>query len=873
GDIVFFGKEYKEAGEFFTALKSALPEVVFLPVPGNYDVNRDEVDYEFDSLYDIIDYDKVERFLENSTQIKRKVVPKFKACNDFINKWHPDLYSSNDCYFWVHNDNDRNLSFLGLNSCWACEGDRDQMRIELGYPQIINALDQTDDKANCVALMHHPPVNWLKDFPHGKTAQEMFRNCSLLLHGHSHEDHALVWVQPSESCICLGVNASYTNKKEKGFLGFQFIQLQCESERTVVKVWPYILDGRRNEFVPDRERWENQNGKVYFELSTQLDPVAVGTGAELLPDIPVVYRDWITEFHSKMDIQELSRKGEVITVDLPELYITLKTSNPFYKLELEELRKKRGLKDGDLIPDHVEKEIQLKESPYIDIEELLSRKSCMVLRGPAGTGKTTLVKHLVNTVSRGTSHTNLNNYLPVMVFLKELWPIYSHEVNGSVGVVKFETMLGKYLDATNCPLTMDVITAYLKHHRALFMFDGLDEVPDHLRMDLVNLIHGFWFQHRDNRILLTGRPNGIDQTVMDHYGSDVLDIEPLKEEQISPFISKWFSAVSSQAQGLARDYAKGLISDIQSNEHIQVFTQNPLLLTAVCVLYKDGNRIPDQRADLYSRLVNNLIYRRFKDSRDPGMETKVKEFLMNLAFQMHKRHLKTWGAGDACAILKTSFPCDDSETESDYRHRLKELFETIEPKCGMLNRTSSGEIEFIHLTFQEFLAAKHLGYMGVDFTEYMKDKWWEETILLYAGLMNMEWKADSNKVVQEILDVGTKDLDLRLVLLAGKALHDFQTVLREPKTVDMVRKELYKIMKSDAALEDRFEAGDIVGRLGDLRIRGEDQFVKIERGEFIRGSGENEGYTDERPQRKIYLDEYWIGKYPVTNEEFRKFVS
>ena len=43
----------------------------------------------------------------------------------------------------------------------------------------------------------------------------------------------------------------------------------------------------------------------------------------------------------------------------------------------------------------------------------------------------------------------------------------------------------------------------------------------------------------------------------------------------------------------------------------------------------------------------------------------------------------------------------------------------------------------------------------------------------------------------------------------------------------------------------------------------------MEAGEFIRG-GEDD---NEKPVRKIYLDEFMIGKYPVTNQEFRVFLN
>jgi iron(II)-dependent oxidoreductase len=46
--------------------------------------------------------------------------------------------------------------------------------------------------------------------------------------------------------------------------------------------------------------------------------------------------------------------------------------------------------------------------------------------------------------------------------------------------------------------------------------------------------------------------------------------------------------------------------------------------------------------------------------------------------------------------------------------------------------------------------------------------------------------------------------------------------------------------------------------------------VFVPAGEFLMGSDK---YPDERPLHRIYLDNYWIDKYPVTNTQFQRFVS
>lgn len=158
GDISFDGKEYTRAEDFFNTLKEKLPGTVFLPVPGNHDVDRGEVDDLF-SLHNIVDNAKINQFLENKKRIKTYIIPKFRKFIKFARSLNEDLYKLKDDYFWVKNFKDKNISFLGLNSAWACESDKDRNNITLGYPQVVEALKRSKKIKNRILLMHHPVFN------------------------------------------------------------------------------------------------------------------------------------------------------------------------------------------------------------------------------------------------------------------------------------------------------------------------------------------------------------------------------------------------------------------------------------------------------------------------------------------------------------------------------------------------------------------------------------------------------------------------------------------------------------------------------------------------------------------------------------------
>ncbi|HLP58289.1 MAG TPA: SUMF1/EgtB/PvdO family nonheme iron enzyme [Candidatus Deferrimicrobium sp.] len=858
GDIAFSGKEYGEAAGFFRELKKALNgQCEFLVVPGNHDIDREEVSPVF-SLHSIInDKDKIDRLLDSPKEVAAHIQGKFKAYREFVEQIHPQLYNDEDRYFWVKEFAHRDVCFLGLNSCWACENDGDRNNITLGYPQIIKAINRPT-VSNRVALLHHP-FNWLNEEDFNRYSDEIFKNCRLILHGHTHSDNALVLRNPSHSCIYLGANASYTKDKD-GFIGFQFIEAKFSGHELAVKVWPYRLETRnRVSFVPDTHRWEEQDGP-FFELSTSVVSTKEIKEIPLPLEIPVDYINWIKEFHSVLPVEQLARKAEAVLINLPDVYIALEVANPFYKPMNEKMRKGEDKEK--------EREVS-KVPPTIDIEELLGQWNCLLLRGNAGTGKTTVIRHLAYSISRGAGPGPLRDCLPVMVLLKDLWPVYRNALQDGAENITFEALLPGYLNRVRCPLPFEIIEAYLAQGRAFFLLDGLDEVPEENRDHLVDLLHTFQHAYRANRFLITGRPHGVEGQAGHCFDKYLRDIEPLGEKKAEAFITRWFRAVSGQARGMADVTAADMISEIRLHEHAALFTGNPLLLTALCVFYLvGGKRIPDQRADLYDRIVGNLLYRRFHDPVDVEKENKVREYLMDLAFFMQTHHIKSIEGCDAKDILKKHYPMPEGEAVPVCKKRIEELFNGIEPVCGLLNRLSSGEIEFAHLSFQEFLAAKHMLDRDVDYKPYLENGWWKEVILLYLGLMNLEMKKRSNDIVCEIVE---KHPQARIQLLGAKALRDFQASKREGTSVALAVKKLLAIIESGASLAERFEAGEILGQLGDPRIDLlNPAMVPVPAGEFTRGSEE---WNWAKPVRQIYLDKFMMGKYPVTNAEFKTFIQ
>ena len=207
----------------------------------------------------------------------------------------------------------------------------------------------------------------LNEIDFNRYSGEIFHNCQLILHGHNHADNALVFKSPADSCICLGANASYTNDKE-GFIGFQFLEVDFigKGRGVQVKVWLYYLHEKRNEFVPERERWPGQEGSPYFIIDTLKSSLAEKRISAVPLQIPGDYQRWVREFHSTLPTDQLAKKGEVVLVSLPQVYIPLETANPFHK-PMDEKRMKKGQESPvelELLEDEEQENEESKEPAH-----------------------------------------------------------------------------------------------------------------------------------------------------------------------------------------------------------------------------------------------------------------------------------------------------------------------------------------------------------------------------------------------------------------------------------------------------------------------------------------------------------------------------
>ena len=132
-------------------------------------------------------------------------------------------------------------------------------------------------------------------------------------------------------------------------------------------------------------------------------------------------------------------------------------------------------------------------------------------------------------------------------------------------------------------------------------------------------------------------------------------------------------------------------------------TRNPLLLTAICLVFRHGRRLPDRRVDLYEECTL-LLLEHWRSAKGLGvsMEARLaRRVLQPLAHWLHGEEGRTRAPADELV------PVLEPELARVRRGGggAADFLARIRDESGLLTGWSGGSFGFLHLGFQEYLTA------------------------------------------------------------------------------------------------------------------------------------------------------------------------
>ena len=208
---------------------------------------------------------------------------------------------------------------------------------------------------------------------------------------------------------------------------------------------------------------------------------------------------------------------------------------------------------------------------------------------------------------------------------------------------------------------------------------------------------------------------------------------------------------------------------------------------------------------------------------------------------------------------------------------------------------SEGELEFWHLSFQEYLAALELAAGGEywqGIAGHLYDDRWNEVVLLLGGCLRRQGGSRAaQSFVRRILEDAGDDrvARARAVGLIGRVLEDVRPYGGDPaagtgyeealeETLDIFRPGGLAVAESV-----RVEVGEALGKVGDPRLADPAASrVEIAGDTFLMGAQaadktepgfDSDAFEWEAPVRRVTVRAFAIGRYTVTVQEFRAFVD
>ncbi|WP_433222528.1 caspase, EACC1-associated type [Dactylosporangium sp. CS-047395] len=421
--------------------------------------------------------------------------------------------------------------------------------------------------------------------------------------------------------------------------------------------------------------------------------------------------------------------------------------------------------DDPELPDDRRQAVLLRESYELKAREHLfdvvadPGHPFVVILGDPGSGKSAVTRFLALTLADGAVPARLaglRDHLPVLI---ELRSFLAHLGDGRCE--GFLDYLGHRADTDRLGLPREGLTRYLRGGgKALFLFDGLDEILNpHRRDTTASQIAAFAFQFPGVRVLVTSRTVGYPRRTLTEAGFHHFTLDNFDGDQIEQFLTGWH-AHSMPAQEVESAVLRARIHDvIAESAAIRELAGNPLLLTIFAVMSR-SQELPKERWRLFDHAAEVLIVhwdvnRQLREHHGTELdENATKTLLQRLALWMQSNAGGLSGNYIAKHQLVRVFEDYLVERFSYSRGAASAMantmIEQLRERNFMLGRYGSRLYGFVHRAFLEFFSAQAI----VERFEESDPEWSMERLreLFEAHWADADWREVLRLIVGQLPD-------------------------------------------------------------------------------------------------------------------------
>ncbi|MCU0543648.1 MAG: tetratricopeptide repeat protein, partial [Oscillatoriaceae cyanobacterium Prado104] len=318
-------------------------------------------------------------------------------------------------------------------------------------------------------------------------------------------------------------------------------------------------------------------------------------------------------------------------------------------------------------------------------------------------------------------------------------------------------------DRANGHAVADLLLDKMAAGDCLVLMDGLDEVFDRAnRVQVVQQIDRLVKEYSENKFVITSRIAGYQEAALGSRFRE-LTIAPMGNAQIEHFLERWCLAIegaqrpdadASLQQREAEREARGILRAIETKPGVKRFAANPLLLTILALIHRNGTQMPQRRVELYQLATKTLIedwqsgrniFYGVQQKQLSLVEEDVTALLAPLAFQMHEEKpsgLVTQAEVEAWLTPKMAELQGVEEPEA--LELVRQFLRKVRETTGLFVERAPAVYGFMHLTFEEYYAARYIADNEIDrivaiVQSKMSDLRWEEPILLALSFLNVHF--------------------------------------------------------------------------------------------------------------------------------------
>ncbi|MDJ0345325.1 NACHT domain-containing protein [Streptomyces sp. H10-C2] len=389
------------------------------------------------------------------------------------------------------------------------------------------------------------------------------------------------------------------------------------------------------------------------------------------------YARFLAERHSRLTIFgiDLSSRSRA-SWPLDAAYVSLETTSP----------ERHTHEDGIPAP-----------SGPRPADQALAGHDRVLLRGVAGSGKTTLVQWLTVSALRDDGPGRIPFVLPLRTLIhRDALPLPAD-----------------FLAAVRAPISPPpgwaerVLTA----GRGLLLVDGIDEIGEREREQVRDWLRDLLIAFPGNQWMVTSRPSAVEESWLAREGFTDLTLAPMSRPGVTAFVDRWHDAAratETDDEELARlDVYQGSLHEaIRTKQDLARLATNPLMCGLICALHRDRHGyLPHGRRELYEAALSMLLTRRDRE-RDLTVQLTEEpqiQLLQKLAYWMIRNGQAEMDQSDAISLIEAALPSMPAVAElGDARQIFRHLLE----RSGLLREPAEGTVDFIHRTFQDYLGAK-----------------------------------------------------------------------------------------------------------------------------------------------------------------------